>query len=94
MNWYVLSQSNAVNTSSTYEDDILELYKDRWEQVDSSFISAIAYYKSSAVLEVKMTNGRIYTFMGVPEKIYEQLKKSPSKGKFFNSVIRKNYVSN
>lgn len=68
------------------------LKRDPWEQVDSSFILAIAYFYGAGVLEIKMKNGKKYTFMGVPRKVYEEFKAAPSKGRFFNEIIRKRYV--
>lgn len=85
-NWYKISQK-SVN----------EMTLDRWdedpfENVDSSFIQSIAYFPAAHVLEVKLKNGKRYTFMSVPEDIYLKFKQSPSKGKFFNEVIKKHFV--
>jgi len=85
-NWY------SVVKEAKKEDDLF--IRDPWEPVDSSFIIALAYYEGGGVLEIKMKNGKRYTFMGVPPKIYEEFKNAPSKGKFFNDIIKKKYVLN
>ena len=90
-NWYKLAQEEK---EENIENDIDFLLKDPWEPVDSSFILSIAYYKNSDILEIKMKNGKKYTFMGVPENIYEEFKAAPSKGKFFNEIIKKRFVQN
>ena len=84
MNWYKKAK----------ELDIKELEKivaPKWQDVQSSFIKAIAYYEPLKLLEVKMKNGKTYTFGDVPESVYEEFMQSPSKGAFFNSVIRDKY---
>ena len=91
-NWYKISQTE-LSTIDISDQELNEMAKKPWEPINSSFISEIAYYKAAGVLEVKLKSGRIYTFMGIPKNIYENFKKSPSKGKFFNEVIRKNFVS-
>lgn len=65
--------------------------KDPWVPVDSSFIEAIAYHPLAWVLEVRMKNGRRYTFMDVPLEVYKVFLASPSKGNFFNTIVRRNY---
>ena len=82
MNWYKQSQEAAPVTE----------VKDRWEKVDSSFIDAIYYSPIAQVLEVRLKNGRRYPFFSVPKDIYEQFKVSPSKGKFFQTLLRKDYL--
>lgn len=100
-NWYHLAKQNddldfplSEIKEDVYDEDAKRLLKDRWESVESSFIVAIAYYPNAAVLEIKMKNGKKYTFMGVPEHVYEEFKNAPSKGKFFNSIIKNRYELN
>ena len=84
-NWYKIAKELT-------DEDFQKLTKSKWELVDSSFIAEMAYYELAKVLEVRLKSGNKYTFMNVPKRIYEQFKNSPSKGKFFNDTIRKNYV--
>jgi hypothetical protein len=90
ISWYRLAQEAK---QSDVDDELLEIFdKDPWQDVDSSFIDAIAYYDLAQVLEVRIANGRVYTFMEVPPEIHKAFLKSPSKGSFFNKIIRKDYV--
>lgn len=89
-NWYKKA-TNPLNSSE--DDDLLEFFdRDPWVPVNSSFIEALAYYNMAGVLEVKLKNGKVYTFIGVPQNIYESFLESPSKGAFFNNIIRQNYT--
>lgn len=85
-NWYKISQEKA-------DDDDSELYKSQWESVNSSFIDSIAYYDLAKVLEIKLKNGNQYTFIKVPKSVYEDFKASPSKGQFFNKIIKKRFIA-
>ncbi|MBX3062632.1 MAG: KTSC domain-containing protein [Anaerolineae bacterium] len=53
--------------------------------VESTVIDAVGY---SRVLEIKFESGRIYQYYDVPERIYNEMLKATSKGKYFNSHIR------
>ena len=75
------------------DDDLIEeLSRDPWQEVQSSFIDAIAYYEMADVLEVRLKTGKVYTFMGVPQEAYDAFMRSGSKGEYFNNVIRKKYT--
>ena len=91
MSWYT-NFRKAQEENHTYDDLIREFSKPRWLSIDSSFIDAIAYFESAAILEVRMKNGRIYTFMGIPQNIVEEFLHSSSKGAYFNKVLRQ-YVN-
>lgn len=82
MNWYKQAQSAPA----------VPLANDPWEKVESSFIDAIAYSPIAQVLEVRLKSGKRYPFFNVPREIYEDFKASPSKGKFFQKLIRKDYL--
>ena len=82
MSWY---------KKSITQQDIEEFTRPKWIPVDSSFIAFVAYYKPLQIFEVKMKNGKEYTFNKVPEFIYEGLMLAPSKGEFFNRVIKNRY---
>jgi len=59
--------------------------------VKSSWITDVAYCEGMGFFEVRLANGREYTFEGVPKRVYEDFLESKSKGEFFNRVIRANY---
>jgi len=48
-------------------------------------------YPSAHVLETKLKNGSKYTFMNVPPNVYQDFLKSPSKGTFFNYILRQDF---
>ena len=84
INWYRLAKSE-----DHIDDELIkDLDEPIWESVQSSFIDSAAYHKLSNVLEVKFSNGNIYTFMNIPQNVYDDFMKSDSKGKFFNSILR------
>lgn len=85
MNWFKLSQLPQEAVPQ------VEL-KDPWEKVESSFIDAIAYFPIAQVLEVRLKSGKRYPFFNVPREFYEQFKAAPSKGKFFQKLIKKDYL--
>jgi len=93
LNWY--RNFRIVQAASEQDiDEWLEyIDRDPWQEVDSSFIDALAYYEGASVLEVRMDNGKIYTFMGVPKNVYEAFLKAPSKGVYFNKVLRPKYTT-
>lgn len=59
--------------------------------VASSNISSVGYDESSQTLEVEFLNGSIYQYFNVPQNMYEQLMKEPSKGRFLNTYIKNAY---
>jgi len=79
-NWYKKAEE------STDED----FFKDNWVSVDSSFIDAVSYSPLAKVLEIRIKNGKKYTFMDIPEESYKMFLESPSKGKFFSTILKKN----
>lgn len=63
----------------------------KWMPVKSSFITDIRYSEIAGKLDIKLKNGRVYTF-DVPKEVFEALLVAPSKGRFFNDVILKQYA--
>lgn len=57
--------------------------------VDSSNIASIGYDEETDVLEIEFKSGSIYAYDDVPFYLYAQLMNAPSKGKFFNTNIKK-----
>ena len=59
--------------------------------VKSSNLAAIGYSEESKTLRVLFQEGRCYDYLGVSQKVYEQLMAAESKGHFFQDVIRERY---
>ncbi len=56
--------------------------------VDSSMIREIDYEDEGERLIVVFATGRIYAYEPVPRSLYEALLQAPSKGEYFNAMIR------
>lgn len=56
--------------------------------VTSSNIRSIGYDPRLVILEVEFTSGDIYRYFNVPEHLYRELMKAPSKDWFLNEYIR------
>ena len=82
MNWYRKAKK---------EEDIDDIFPSKWKEVDSSFIDAAAYYEPLGMFEVKFKNGTEYSYRDVPKDVFDEFMKSPSKGEFFNRVIKEKY---
>ena len=80
MTWYKIANEDISDA------DFIASLKDPWEKVQSSFIEAIAYFPIPRALEVKLKDGNKYTFIGVPERIYQEFKNATSKGSYFNKI--------
>jgi len=56
--------------------------------MDSSLIRTARYWPEHRALELSLSGGRRYLYLGVPARIAEQFAEAPSKGHFFNQAIR------
>lgn len=56
--------------------------------VDSSNIEAIGYNSDAQELYIQFLSGVTYVYYGVPKHIYEEIMDAPSKGSYFNRVIK------
>ena len=52
---------------------------------------SVGYQPKSRILEIEFDSGAVYQYLEVPAKIYEQLLRAESKGRYFNSEIREIY---
>jgi hypothetical protein len=59
--------------------------------VASSNVQFVGYETQSGTLEVEFVVGTIYQYYGVPQNIYEQFMREPSKGRFLNTYIKNQY---
>ena len=54
----------------------------------SSVIDHFSYDFSTKTLVITFVTGMVYRYLSVPEKIYNALKASGSKGRYFNFYIK------
>jgi len=98
MNWY----KKAINISQEERDRINDElinelnieYNKEWTPVNSSFINEVSYNENSKILKVKIKTGgfiKQYTFPNIPQDIYDKFMEAPSKGNFFNTIIKRKY---
>ncbi|QXX78985.1 KTSC domain-containing protein [Alcaligenes faecalis] len=58
----------------------------------SSAIAAVGYDPNTKRMQIRFTSGGItYTYCGVPQSVYDGLMSAPSKGTYFDRVIRDRY---
>ena len=62
------------------------------EFVDSSMMTSIGYSVESATLEIEFKNtGEVWQYFNVSEEVYNGLKYSDSKGRYFHQHIKNQY---
>ena len=54
----------------------------------STTIAAVAYDEAAELLRLEFRNHTVYHYFGVPVAVYDALLGAPSKGSYFNRVIR------
>jgi hypothetical protein len=57
----------------------------------SSVVASFTYEPVKNILRVVFVSGRIYDYLHVPKKVYEEMKESGSKGTFLNLRIKGAY---
>ena len=57
-------------------------------RVESTILRAFAYDDGREILQLEFLSRAIYHYYGVPGAVYEALLGAPSKGSYFNRVIR------
>lgn len=58
------------------------------ESVSSTSIASIGYDEASQTLEIEFSNGSVYQYYNVPQTIFDELRTSPSVGKFHAYQIK------
>lgn len=58
----------------------------------STVIENFRYRPESRALEITFRSGRRYCYREVPQQTYDEMKKSFSKGEFFNRHIRDRFT--
>ena len=59
----------------------------------SSVIRSFAYDPDSRSLAVEFVSGRRYRYDDVPRRLVEEMRRSESKGRFFNRHIRDHFAT-
>jgi hypothetical protein len=57
-------------------------------RVESTTLRAFAYDDGREILQLEFRSRAIYRYYGVPAAVHEALLYAPSKGSYFNRVIR------
>ena len=57
-------------------------------RVESTTLRTLAYDDGRGVLQLEFRTRAIYRYYGVPAAVYKALLGAPSKGSYFNRVIR------
>ena len=57
----------------------------------SSVVASFTYEPVKSTLRVVFVSGRIYDYLHVPKKVYDEMKESDSKGTFLNLRIKGAY---
>lgn len=56
--------------------------------VESATLATVAYDRDRELLQLEFRSREIYAYFGVPAAVHQALLQAPSKGSFFNRVIR------
>ena len=59
--------------------------------VESSLIHSLGYDVDGKMAYVRLTNGELYVFQGVPQSAYDALLDARSKGQYFNRSFKEIY---
>lgn len=59
--------------------------------VQSTWITNIAHNRSSKIITMKLSNGKVFSIPGVTRTTFEQWTRAPSKGSFFHQKIKNRY---
>ena len=57
--------------------------------VSSSNLASVGFDAENKILEIEFTNGSIFQYFNVPEKIYSGLLRAASHGRYFDAYIKK-----
>ena len=59
--------------------------------MQSRSLTSVGYDAAASALEIEFQSGRVYRFEGVPQSVHAWLLRTPSKGAYFNRMIRDCY---
>ncbi len=60
----------------------------RINAVESTTLATIAYDEALELLQLEFRSQAIYQYFGVPVAVYSAFLDAPSKGRYFNQIIR------
>ncbi len=60
----------------------------KWQDVDSSNVSQVAYDEQSMILAVRFIGGGLYSYDGVGEQTFITMANSASVGRYLNQSIK------
>lgn len=61
------------------------------QQVSSSNVQSVGYDAASETLEIEFTNGAVYQYFDVPERIYDDLISADSVGGYLAAHVKGTY---
>jgi hypothetical protein len=61
------------------------------QAVTSSSIASVGYDAPSSVLEVEFLNGRLYQYLDVPQRVFEEFVEAESVGSYLNRHVKGSY---
>jgi len=56
--------------------------------VESTTLATVAYDPARKLLQLEFCSRSVYEYFGVPAAVHRELLNAPSKGRYFNQVIR------
>lgn len=59
--------------------------------VNSSAIAAVGYDAATRLMKIRFVEGNTYDFCGVPQRVFDELRAAPSKGRYYSEHIRDRY---
>ncbi len=62
------------------------------KRVNSSKLRSVGYDEKSRTLEIEMSNGQIYQYVGVYPEVYRRLMAAPNPTTFFDDKIAEEYT--
>ena len=60
--------------------------------VESTTLATVAYDPAQQLLQLEFRDRTIYHYCGVPADVHDALLRAPSKGTYFNRVIRPQFA--
>jgi hypothetical protein len=60
--------------------------------VESTTLATVAYDPAQQLLQLEFRDRTIYQYCGVPADVHDALLRAPSKGTYFNRVIRPQFA--
>jgi len=62
------------------------------KRVNSSKLRSVGYDEQSRTLEIEMSNGQVFQYVGVYPEVYRQLMAAPNPTSFYDDKIAEEYT--